>query len=369
MTNDERIVWLAERSIEVIEEGQGPTGGFLASPTFPQYRYSWFRDGAFIADAMSRAGRMERADSFFQWCARVVSDRSDQVSSLIQRAAEDGPASIGPDEHLHARYTLDGAESTDPWWTFQLDGYGTWLWALREHMRRGGSGPADPEGVALTAEYLTAFWKEPSYDWWEENIGHVHTATLGAIWAGLDAVAGMDTVGEDIAVRSGDTAREIAGFIRESGVVDGRLSKWIGSEDIDASVLSCIEPFRLFPAGDTVADRTIAAVEQRLTRGGVYRYPTDTYYGGGEWVLLAGFLGLCVNASGRRERALELLTWMADQADEEGHLPEQVDSHMLYPERRQEWIERWGPSARPLLWSHAMFLTLAIETGVFTPEN
>jgi hypothetical protein len=27
------------------------------------------------------------------------------------------------------------------------------------------------------------------------------------------------------------------------------------------------------------------------------------------------------------------------------------------------WVEKWGPPPCPLLWSHAMFLTLASELG------
>jgi hypothetical protein len=49
-------------------------------------------------------------------------------------------------------------------------------------------------------------------------------------------------------------------------------------------------------------------------------------------------------------------------------LPEQVDGHLLAPEYRQEWIDRWGPVATPLLWSHAMVLRLAAELGVDRAE-
>ena len=39
---------LVRRSIEVIAEHQDVGGAYLASPTFPVYRYSWLRDGAFM---------------------------------------------------------------------------------------------------------------------------------------------------------------------------------------------------------------------------------------------------------------------------------------------------------------------------------
>ncbi len=32
------------------------------------------------------------------------------------------------------------------------------------------------------------------------------------------------------------------------------------------------------------------------------------------------------------------------------------------------WIDRWGPVATPLLWSHAMVLRLGLELGRLTPD-
>ena len=46
--------------------------------------------------------------------------------------------------------------------------------------------------------------------------------------------------------------------------------------------------------------------------------------------------------------------------DDDGLLPEQVPP-MLAPDRLDEWLERWGPGPRPLVWSHGMLLaTLAV---------
>ena len=41
-----------------------------------------------------------------------------------------------------------------------------------------------------------------------------------------------------------------------------------------------------------------------------------------------------------------------------------VATRALHPERIAEWDERWGTSATPLLWSHAMYLTLAHGLGL-----
>jgi len=37
-------------------------------------------------------------------------------------------------------------------------------------------------------------------------------------------------------------------------------------------------------------------------------------------------------------------------------LPEQVTVASQFPDEVEPWLERWGPVATPLLWSHAMFL-------------
>ena len=41
-----------------------------------------------------------------------------------------------------------------------------------------------------------------------------------------------------------------------------------------------------------------------------------------------------------------------------------MSDHLLVPDAYDGWRQRWGPIASPLLWSHAMFLTLASELGM-----
>ena len=62
-----------------------------------------------------------------------------------------------------------------------------------------------------------------------------------------------------------------------------------------------------------------------------------------------------------RARAERLLAWIEAQADAGGALPEQVATRALHPERVMEWVDRWGTSARPLLWSHAAYLGFRAE--------
>ncbi|MBB5632335.1 GH15 family glucan-1,4-alpha-glucosidase [Cryobacterium mesophilum] len=364
MTNNPIHALLISRSIEVIKDGQAATGAYLASPTFPTYQYSWFRDGAFIADAMSRVGEIASAEAFFGWCDRILTDRREQILDLVARGERD-VEDVALTEHLHTRYTIDGQESGTEWQDFQLDGYGTWLWALDRHsIRHGRDRTAFAEGAALTVRYLCVFWASPFYDWWEENGHRRHPSSLAPIRRGLLAASGWEELDPGLRKRAAIVAGEIAALIAAEGLHDGHLTKYFGSDQVDASLIACMTPFELYPMGDPVATATIERIERELAPAGVYRFLDDTYYGGGEWILLAGFLGWHHAKAGNLERAQELADWIAAQADVTLNLPEQVDTHALHPERIAEWVERWGPSASPLLWSHAMYLTLATSLGM-----
>ena len=78
--------------------------------------------------------------------------------------------------------------------------------------------------------------------------------------------------------------------------------------------------------------------------------------GGGEWLLLTAMLGLAEPDQGEKR-----LEWIAAHATPEGDLPEQSQDHLLHPDQFDVWVAKWGLPPSPLLWSHAMFLTLDHE--------
>ncbi len=350
---------LADSSLDTIVSLQDPSGAYPASPTFSAYQgYSWFRDGAFIADGVSAWGGVESASRFHDWCSRILVSRRGQIEGIVAAAAAGSPV---PDaEMLPTRFTFAGEEGADEWWDFQLDGYGTWLWAVVEHANRHSLGLSTwVPAIELAVDYLVSSWRRPCFDWWEEHSEHVHGSTLGCIAAGLTAVA--DVLQGDRALAAKAAVTEIRALIRQEGLADGHLTKWIGSADVDASLLAVIQPLGVFPADSSIGAATIAAVDHQLNvDGGVHRFTADTFFGGGQWPLLSCFLGLCLLAAGDRDRALDQLRWAAATAVGQ-HLPEQVELHLLAPHMQREWIDRWGTVATPLLWSHGMFLRLAAD--------
>ncbi|HEY6963496.1 MAG TPA: glycoside hydrolase family 15 protein [Gaiellaceae bacterium] len=152
---------LAKRSVEVILAGQSPSGAYVACPRFDNYRYSWLRDGCFIADAMREAGEVASCDRFLDWCARIV------------MRSPSGP--------FDARYTLDGEPDPSEWPKRQIDGWGLFLGTIRRRASSRWEVPAQQ-----VAQWLEDVWGEPSVDWWEEREG-LHAATLWCVGNGLQS--------------------------------------------------------------------------------------------------------------------------------------------------------------------------------------
>lgn len=351
------MIDLRKRSIEIIRAGQSDTGAYIASPNFPTYHYCWLRDGAFSAYGMDRAGEHDSALRFHRWVARTVMANAHKVEELIRkdRAGE----TIHPREWLHCRYTLNGDEGQEDWGNFQLDGYGTWLWSLCAHVRIAGApgllaefGPA----IDVVVRYLTAFWDRPNFDSWEEHGDEIHPATLACLYGGLRAVGLPDAVA---------AADQIRRYVLGEFVHGGRLTKFADGRSIDANLLWVAVPFGLLAPDDPIMKETVAELERVCVTGGVHRYPEDTYYGGGEWLLLTAWLGWYWVHLGNTGRAAELLAWVEQQADPEGNMTEQVTARSFDPTMIAVWEGRWGPVANPLLWSHAMYLVLlsAVREG------
>ena len=358
------IARLLESSADLIASLQDAGGAYPASPTFSAYiGYSWFRDGAFIADGMSSYGRIESAERFFDWCAAVLEMRASEVGSIVAAATAGRP--VADAAMLPTRFTFDGRAGDDDWWDFQLDGYGTWLWAVGEHARRHGTDASRwARAITLSVEYLCSSWRRPCFDWWEEHAMHVHVSTLGCIAAGLREAVALGVLDADHEASALETVAAIVDLLRADGVADGHLSKWLGSTAVDASLAAVVGLLGVVPGGSDVGRATIAAIERDLAvDSGVHRYLDDTFYGGGQWPLLSCMLGLAHVRAGDLDRARELLDWAIATAGPDGSFPEQVGGHLLAPGRLEEWVGRWGPVAQPLLWSHAMVIRLAVELG------
>jgi len=361
MTKTSQRENLYQRSLEIILTNQQPGGAFLACPVMPDYQFSWFRDGAYVAYALTlaRGGNQsvqrESAANFHNWCVRVISSRAEQLERNIARAAKGEPIDLA--DTLNARYLPDGSEGPKDWPEFQLDGPGTWLWSLREYVEAAGIHPlpaAWEQAIELTMRYLTALWKHPCHDYWEELPNDIHISTLASIYAGLKAASALVP-----RLKTDSTLLAIREFVLSRGLTPGgELAKSVGRDMVDGNLISVATPCGLLAPDDPLMLRTMARIERDLgaAGGGVYRHREDVYYGGGPWVLLALWQAWYYVERGNRARASEILTWVETQADAQGNLPEQVNHPLLAPEHYAPWVEKRGPIANPLLWCHAKYI-------------
>lgn len=347
---------LLRRSLDILLERQHPGGAFPAAYGFPVYDYCWLRDATYVAHALDRAGQTEAAGRYYAWAARTVLAHAGKVQSLreYQARGEVPP----PDAFLHTRYTLAGKEGEEPWGNFQLDGYGAYLWGLGEHRRLSGkeAGPAEVQAAGLIRDYLLDFWDTPCLDCWEESWGR-HPATLAAVAGGLLAV---DSWLPD--PRTQACVEAIRSFLETECTREGRFTKAAGDGRADGSLLWLSVPFGLYPPAHPLMAGTVGRIEEELLDppAGVHRYRGDRFYGGGQWVLLSAWLGWYYLRAGRWEDARRQLRWVEAQADACGFLPEQVPEGLDYPAEYQRWRAAWGEIARPLLWSHAMYVILRL---------
>ena len=360
MTTSPKVGWqpvdpLVSHSIEVLKAGQAPSGAFIASPSFTVYRYAWLRDGAFCAHALDAAGERDAAAAWHAWVVRSIEAHRELIDSATRRVrdGETPPPEVMPP----ARYTLDGGlehpADDDPWPNFQVDGYGMWLWSLESYLGAGRIRADLAPTVELVAAYLAETWRLKCFNCWEEFDGGEHASTLGAVYAGLAAAARL--LGE---LRWRSAAEAVHAELLERYVSGGRFTRGASDSRLDGSLLWLSIPFGVLDPRDPVVASTVEAVRNQLRGpgGGVYRFPGDTYFGGGEWLLLTSSLAWHDAVVCNEEHAAAAQQWVRAQALPNGDLPEQVTGDAQDTAMIEPWVRRWGAVATPLLWSHAMYL-------------
>lgn len=344
--------------VDLILRAQHAAGAYPAGAGFSQYEQCWLRDGAFIAHAMDVAGEHHSAARFHGWVARTLLAQEPAVRELIARGGRD--EGLSEFDFLPARFTVEGEWLRDGWPNFQLDGYGQWLWSLSEHLRVTDASGLPEElrpAAELVVDYLEAFWDEPCYDAWEEYRSQLHTATLASVFGGLLAVSAF-------LPRAADTAALVRRMVLTECVQDGHFVKSVGNPVVDASLLWLATPFGLVEETDPRMRETVRLIERDLLRGGgLRRYPADTYYGGGEWLILTAWLAWHKARVGEVEEARRLLAWVEAQRREDGGLPEQAPGDGVNERFLAYWTRRWGPPAQALLWSHAMVVVVREALG------
>lgn len=369
-----RLARLYETSLMVILSALGHEGAIVASPdstiersSRDTYQYAWPRDGALVAHALDVAGHVQESHRFYRFCAEAISG---SLPWLWQKYNPDG--SRGSTWHAMFNPGLHASQMQT-----QEDETALVIWALAEHAHYCPEecvGRLYANWARNVADWLATYRRsdnlpKPSFNVWEESYG-VWTFTAATVVAGLEGAAAMAQAygTEEEEGRYRGAAQAMRDAIAQH-LYDERAGRYIAGlridehgehpvTEVDASLFG-LWAFGAFPAGDPRVVRTMQAIERDLwvptSIGGIVRYPGDRYYQrdaslpGNPWIIATIWLAQWYIARDDPQRALELLSWVADRALPSGILAEQVDPHTGEP-----------VSVSPLTWSHSAY-TLAVQ--------
>lgn len=371
------IADLYKRSLLIIHTQIDSDGAILAANDHDvtlrasdHYSYLWTRDGAFVANALDRAGFSHITRKFFDLCGRIVHPKG----YFLQKYNPDGTIASG----WHAAWDI---KTQSPRIPIQEDETALVLWALWEHYDRW----RDIEFAhrlyrKLTvpcAEFMASFIEPemnlpmPSWNLWEDRRG-IHTFTCATVVAGLRAAANFAALfaENDREQRYRSTADSIvAGMERHlySSQI-GRFYRSLESHEIgppepdptvDASLFA-IFYFGCFPPNDERVRNTMLAIEEKLSAGGgIGRFENDGYmrisdeFSGNPWFIctlwLAEYYIAAAEIDEDLDRVEEILIRIAGQALPSGVLAEQLNPLTGEP-----------LSVSPLTWSHSTFVSAVL---------
>ncbi len=338
------------------------------------YSYLWPRDGAFVANALDRAGYPEFSRKFFALCARIVHERG----YFLQKYNPDG--SVGSGWHSYwDKY------ARRPMYPIQEDETALVLWALWEHYSLHPDERHIRELyqglIVRCGDFLAAFrdpvtkLPKPSWNLWEDRRG-VHTFTCASVAAGLRAAANFALLFGDggladnylaaadeviAAMREHLYSRENGFFMR--GLLANGDDSLVPDATVDASLFGVFY-FGCLEADDEMVVGTMAAIEQRLVNrtevGGIVRFENDGYMResdsviGNTWFICTLWLAEYYIAAARSpedlRKARDIIEWTAATALPSGVLGEQIEP-----------ISGRHTSVSPLTWSHSTYVAAVLS--------
>jgi len=238
------------------------------------YSYMWPRDGALVANALTRASYVDLPRNFFNFIQRVIT----REGYLLHKYNPDG--SLASSWHP---WTREGKKTLP----IQEDETALVLWALWEHFARFGDvhfiKPLYRRLICPITKFLAEYRSAetglplPSYDLWEERYG-ILSWTLGATYGGLQAGANFaEAFGE---TESAEKYRQVAAEIKAATekylwlekeqrfarmVNPTESGEWEIDSVIDASLVGLWQ-YGMYDAPDPKIRATMAAIQAATSR-------------------------------------------------------------------------------------------------------
>jgi len=340
------------------------------------YSYVWGRDGAFAARAFDMANYDEVSHKFFDFCADTITSDGYLLHKYTSDGCLAGNWMPWADEEGKLQLPIEEDETA-------LVIYSLWHHYHKfrnvEHIRS-----VYRKLIKNAADFMVSYREPhtnlpaPSYDLWEERRG-IHSFTVAAVWAGLQAAANFTEMLGEVALTK--QYRQAAAEIKEAAteyLFDKKLGRFLRSIRVDAD--GTVEPdyiidssicglflFGMFQATDPRIESTMAALIGRLwcktDIGGVARYENDCYQQlsqditnvpGNPWFICTMWVAQYHIARAQSvndlKLALQILAWAQRSALPSGILAEQVHPYSCAP-----------LSVSPLTWSHAAVVIAIYE--------
>jgi len=332
------------------------------------YSYVWGRDGAFTAKALDMANYDEVSHQFFDFCANTITSEGYLLHKYTSDGCLAGHWMPWADEEGKLQLPIQEDETA-------LVIYSLWhhynkfrnVEFIRSHYRNL---------IKNAADFMVSYREPhtnlpaPSYDLWEERRG-IHSFTVAAVWAGLQAAANFTEMFGEVALTK--QYRQAAAEIKEAAIeylFDKKLGRFLRSIKVDTD--GVVEPdytidssicgpflFGMLQAADPLIESTMAALMDRLwcktEVGGIARYENDRYQQvsqdianipGNPWFICTMWIAQYHIARAQSvddlKPALQILIWAQRCALPSGVLAEQVHPYSCAP-----------LSVSPLTWSHA----------------
>ncbi len=324
-----------------------PTGGIIAAPTtsLPEqiggarnwdYRFCWLRDASFSMLSLMNAGYRKEAEAWCEWVLRAVAGEPDEIQPVYglagERRVEEREIGWLPGYEGSAPVRIGNAAAGQ----FQIDAFG-WILDTMHQARTFKLDLREDSWALETAllKQLERVWREPDEGIWEvrgEPRHFVHSKVMA--WVAFDrAVRAVEEFGQPGPVERWRALRdEIHAEVCARGYDEqvGAFVQSYGDDALDASVL-LIPLVGFLPAEDPRMVSTVAAIQDRLTRGGlVLRYDpkqADDGLAGEEGVFLACSFWLADNLllQGRRAEAQALFERLLKLCNDVGLLAEEYE--------------------------------------------
>lgn len=333
-------------------------GAVLASLPPGEWTYAWIRDGAYAAAALATLGLTTESRDALRFYLDAEGGRFKDWNELR-------PYSMPPYVVSLTRYVGFGVEETDfndfgP--NLEFDGFGLFLWALRQHeLRTGDTSLADArwndiatrvaDPLVALIDPATGLLRKDSSIWETHWNGRERAWT----YTSLTAARGLCDAAA-IAERRGDTTRaaryrqaaiDLRRSIAEqltdgSGALASNREELVAGEGyFDAAVLDALALGLFDPAG-RIARATTAAMDAQLRvsagpgwsrnddrrdhAGRTDLSPWGSEYDSAEWVITDLRGSVALRAQGNTAKADQLLAWVtAHAAANAGIVPETFD--------------------------------------------